>query len=173
MKQDVVSRYSLDCATEFLFGTDVRSLSAGLRYPPGHRFSAQAKSHPSNLFAEAFRGAQEAAARRFHYSSFWPLIEFWRNEVDTRMGVISTFVDPIISAALQKKEKKLSPDAEEEDTLLQHLVRQTCGTLPSSVVRAVIDETADHKFIKDETINIMIAGRDTVGAILLSATVRG
>lgn len=132
-----MSRYSLDCATEFLFGTNVCSLSAGLRYPPGHRFSAQARSHPSNLFAEAFRGAQEAVARRFHFSSFWPLIEFWRNEVDTRMGVIGEFVDPIISAALQKKrEKKLSPDIEEEDTLLQHLVRQTSGMLLSPEFRA-------------------------------------
>ena len=135
MEQDVVSRYSLDCTTEFLFGTNVCSLSAGLRYPPGHRFSVQAQSHPSNLFAEAFRGAQEAAARRFHYSSFWPLIEFWRNEVDTRMGVIGEFVDPIISAALQRKrEERLSADVEGEDTLLQHLVRQTSGTFSGSEV---------------------------------------
>lgn len=119
--------------TEFLFGTDVCSLSAGPRYPPGHPSSAQAESHPSNLFARAFRGAQEAVARRFHFSSFWPLIEFRKNEVDTRMGVISGFVDPIISAALQKKrEKKLSPDVEDEDTLLQYLVRQTSGMSPSS-----------------------------------------
>ena len=125
----------MDCATEFLFGTDVCSLSAGLRYPPGHRFSAQAESHPSNIFAKAFREAQEAASRRFHYSSFWPLVEFWENKVDTRMRVISNFVDPIISAALQKKwEKKLSPDSDEEDTLLQHLVRHTGGMSPGSGV---------------------------------------
>ena len=44
------------------------------------------------------------------------------------MGIIGKFVDPIISAALQKKwEKKLSPDSDEEDTLLQHLVRHTSG----------------------------------------------
>jgi len=123
----------LDCATEFLFGTDVCSLSAGLRYPPGHQFGAQAESHPSNLFAEAFREAQEAVSRRFHYSSFWPLIEFWENKVDTRMGVIGKFVDPIISAALQKKRgEQFLADGEEEDTLLQHLVRQTSGMVPSS-----------------------------------------
>lgn len=49
------------------------------------------------------------------------------------MGVIGEFVDPIISAALQRKrEKKLSPDADGEDTLLQHFVRQTSGMSPSS-----------------------------------------
>ena len=48
------------------------------------------------------------------------------------MDVIGKFIDPIISAALQKKlEKRLSPDDEDEDTLLQHLVRQTSGMLPS------------------------------------------
>jgi len=52
------------------------------------------------------------------------------------MGVIGEFVDPIISAALQKKRgEKLSADGE-EDTLLQHLVRQTSGMVPSSNVRA-------------------------------------
>lgn len=49
------------------------------------------------------------------------------------MGVIGNFVDPIISTALQKKrEEKLSPDIEDEDTLLQYLVRQTSGMSPSS-----------------------------------------
>jgi len=53
------------------------------------------------------------------------------------MRVISNFVDPIISAALQKKwEKKLSPDSDEEDTLLQHLIRHTGGmSLGSDVCR--------------------------------------
>ena len=49
------------------------------------------------------------------------------------MDVISDFVDPIISVALQrKKERKLSADVEGEDTLLQHLVRQTSGMLHCS-----------------------------------------
>jgi hypothetical protein len=87
------------------------------------------------------------------------------------MGVIGKFVDPIIAAALQnKREEKLSPDVEEEDTLLQHLVRQTGGMLLSSDICACNDGATDHKFIKDETINIMIAGRDTVGTISSRAT---
>lgn len=52
------------------------------------------------------------------------------------MGVIGKFVDPIISAALQKKwEKQPSSDDEEEDTLLQHLVRQTSGMSSGPDVR--------------------------------------
>ena len=52
------------------------------------------------------------------------------------MGVIGNFVDPIISAALQKKrENKPSPDIEDEDTLLQYLVSQTSGMSPSSEAR--------------------------------------
>ena len=48
------------------------------------------------------------------------------------MGIISNFIDPIISAALEKKkESKTSPDVEEEDTLLQYLVGQTNGLSPS------------------------------------------
>jgi len=48
------------------------------------------------------------------------------------MDVVSKFVDPIISAALQKKwEKGLSSDGE-DDTLLQHLIRHTGGMSPGS-----------------------------------------
>ena len=51
------------------------------------------------------------------------------------MDVIGNFIDPIISAALEKKrESKTSPDVEEEDTLLQYLVGQTNGLSQSSEV---------------------------------------
>ena len=42
--QDLVSRFTLDCATAFLFGADVRSLDAGLAYAP-HSPEAQAQSN--------------------------------------------------------------------------------------------------------------------------------
>ncbi|KAF9016963.1 cytochrome P450, partial [Hymenopellis radicata] len=50
--QDVVSRFTLDSATEYLFGKDVESLSAGLPYPPLSNIPnpIHFENHPSNLF---------------------------------------------------------------------------------------------------------------------------
>ena len=68
------------------------------------------------------------------------------------MGVVGQFVDPIISAALQRKrEKMLTPDVEGEDTLLQHLVRQTSGMLPSSILHV--------RLMERQTTNLLKIGR--------------
>lgn len=52
--QDAIGRFTLDSATVHLYGKDVRSLEAGLPYPPydisGKRNPDTYESHPSNLF---------------------------------------------------------------------------------------------------------------------------
>lgn len=70
LEQDLVSRFTLDSATEFLFGHCVHSLSAGLPYspnfppPPGAIVNNEA--NPANQFAKAFGEAQNLIARRGH-----------------------------------------------------------------------------------------------------------
>lgn len=57
--QDVVSRFTMDSATEFLFGKDVRSLDAPLPYPstartPFMEGGAAEEVHPADRFVRAF-----------------------------------------------------------------------------------------------------------------------
>lgn len=150
--QDVVSRFTLDSATEFLFGMDIHSLSAGLNYPP----SAPAQSsrdHPANKFADAFLTAQSVVSTRSRLNEAWKLLEFWKDRLIEPMVVIKKVLDPIIENALEKKgEKKTNTTGDniEGETLLSHLVNLT----------------DDHKIIRDETFNIMIAGRDTTASTL-------
>ncbi|KAG8218219.1 cytochrome P450 [Butyriboletus roseoflavus] len=162
--EDVVSRFTLDSATEFLFGKDVRSLSAGIVYPSSSPLSKDPKilNHPANRFARAFVESESATAYRTNYGSSWRFAEFWQDQVHKHMKVCYEFIDPLIADAIAKKheQRRLGVDVkdstgevEEGETLLEHLVNYT----------------EDQTVIRDETMNIMIAGRDTTAATLTFA----
>ncbi|KIP04058.1 hypothetical protein PHLGIDRAFT_129763 [Phlebiopsis gigantea 11061_1 CR5-6] len=158
--QDLVSRFTLDSATEFLFGQDVRSLSAGLPYPPHTPLAARdagAAAHPANRFAHAFLDAQLNSARRSRFTNAWPLTEFWRSRVDPSVQVMEEFIQPLLREALARKaqspETKAEEAVEEGETLLEHLVKLT----------------DDPQIIRDETLNILLAGRDTTAITLTMA----
>ncbi|KAJ3521221.1 hypothetical protein NMY22_g12406 [Coprinellus aureogranulatus] len=152
--QDLAARFTMDSATEFLFAKDVRSLGAGLPYPHYSPLaqSSQNSDHPSNRFARAFDEAQGLMSTRTRKGMNWRLYEFWRDEVEVRMRVINGFLDPIIEAAIQRnagrigeKEGMVDSHADDDVSLLDHLARHT----------------SDQKVLRDETLNILLAGRDT------------
>ncbi|KAF9041455.1 cytochrome P450 monooxygenase pc-3 [Panaeolus papilionaceus] len=165
--QDLASRFTMDSATEFLFGHDVRSLSAGLPYPSTSALYNSVTlhpnnvSHPANLFSRAFDEAQRLTALRVRRGENWPLLEFWKDGVKEAMTVVNAFIDPIVKNALDRKRelaqqgnvekgtdkvKNLADrEVKEGETLLDHLINYTD------------DETVLH----DEVLNILLAGRDT------------
>nr|BAL05190.1 cytochrome P450 [Phanerodontia chrysosporium] len=158
--QDLVSRFTLDSATEFLFGQDVRSLSAPLPHPPTApraQHDMHDAEHPANRFAHAFLQAQLASARRSRYTAAWPLWEFWENKVEKHTRVMDEFIQPLLRDALARKAKGADAQAEEAvsdgETLLVHLVKLT----------------DDPQIIHDETLNILLAGRDTTAITLTMA----
>ncbi|KAF8598853.1 cytochrome P450 [Ceratobasidium sp. AG-I] len=158
--QDVVARFTLDSGTEFLFGRDVHSLDAPLPYPRAP------PTDNSAGFAAAFGKAQELLLVRFGLNHFWPWMEMTWDRTAAEMQVIDAYVRPILKEKLEEKRKtgdKLKVMGEEsekgkaleegEDTLLDHMVQLTD------------DETV----IKDEIVNILVAGRDTTAATLTFA----
>ncbi|KII89780.1 hypothetical protein PLICRDRAFT_174617 [Plicaturopsis crispa FD-325 SS-3] len=166
--QDAVSRFTLDSASDFLFGHNVNSLSAGLPYPsasllPGSPEHLNNSDHPSNLFAQAFADAQNLTANRLRMGPSWPLQEFWEDKVKVHMDVVNKFIEPIVEDAIAKKRERggtTSSEVEDKarevadgETLLDHLANYT----------------EDKKIIMDETMNIMIAGRDTTASTLTFA----
>ncbi|KAJ6582337.1 cytochrome P450 monooxygenase pc-3 [Mycena capillaripes] len=154
--QDLIGRFTMDSATEFLFGTCVHSLKANIPYahnvafPPPQSTSAQAQT--ANKFIGAFNDAMQVIAEREYIGAIWPFWEMLRDRTAEPMKIVSAFLDPIISAAIEKKrlaegmaagtEKKGEVEAE---TLLDEL----------------LNSTSDPKVLKDETLNILLAGRDT------------
>ena len=128
--QDVLSRYTMDTATEFLFGKDVKSLSGELPYPSTYRGYTPPYDHPSDKFTSAFNRAQEYTYPRGFFAKGWRLAEFWEDKVTTQMEITNEFIDPLIHAALQKqRDAKGAGEMNNDDgTLLDHLVQQTDGT---------------------------------------------
>ncbi|PPR04351.1 hypothetical protein CVT24_013203 [Panaeolus cyanescens] len=157
--QDVMSRFTLDSATEFLFGNSVEALSAGLPYPHNASYAPPlprtARGDAANQFARAFLEAQEVISIRERMGWAWPLAEIWKDKSAEPMKVVNAYIEPIVQAALAKRrsmspEEKEKTEVSDDDTLLDHLVRMT----------------EDPVVLKDEILNIMIAGRDTTAATL-------
>lgn len=136
--QDVASRFTLDSASEFLFGKELCSLSAGITYPPSSPLSKDPAflNHPANRFVRAFTESQIATANRTNYGSSWRFAELWQDQVEKEMKVCYEFIDPIIADTLAKKHEQVrlgldvkdgTGEVKEGETLLGHLVNYTEG----------------------------------------------
>ncbi|PIL36132.1 cytochrome P450 [Ganoderma sinense ZZ0214-1] len=158
--QDLVARFTLDSATEFLFGKDVRSLAKGLPYPP----TAEGRFIPADEydFAAAFLKAQTVSAARGRLQEAWGLGEFWKDQVLPHKASVDKIIIPILEDALQRKAEKAavgfveSKDISDDDTLLSSLLKVT----------------DDRQLILDEISNILLAGRDTTASTLTFAVYR-
>ena len=154
----MAGRFTLDSATEFLLGHNVGSLSAEIPYPPfaSHKNPKSFYDHPSNKFLGAFTEAQIGTAVRTTSGTEWPFLEFWQDKVTPSRKIIDDFSEPLIEKALNERElgSKIGAEvADDEDmTLLAHLVKVT----------------QDKSILKDELVNLFVAGRDSVSLFVNS-----
>ncbi|KAK0479858.1 cytochrome P450 [Armillaria luteobubalina] len=158
--QDLMGRFTIDSATDFLFGSCVNSLLTTLPYP--HNASLTMRDSENNLpteahvFVESFQEAQRILSIRERQGWTWPLSEITKDKTEAPMKVVHGFVEPIIEAALQKQKafgsarKKDINEIGDDETLLDHLI---CVT-------------SDLEVIRDETLNILLAARDTTASTL-------
>ncbi|KAF9523245.1 cytochrome P450 monooxygenase pc-3 [Crepidotus variabilis] len=166
--QDLVARFTLDSATQFLFGYDVESLAARIPYPSSPPLphldklnqlntpELVSEDHPSNAFVDAFAEGQEKSVRRMRVGDIWPVSgeDFWRDGVQPLRKVVEKYIEPMVVKALERKKRagdqKETGDGELGDTLLEDLIQQT----------------QDVTMLKDELINLLVAGRDTTASTL-------
>ncbi|KAI6168981.1 cytochrome P450 [Pisolithus thermaeus] len=165
--QDMAGRFTLDSATEFLFGKSVDSLSAGLVYPknalPGK--NEEYTNHPSNLFARALSEAQSQAVFRSRFGAVWRLAEFWSDRIQKHMEVCHGFIDPILKDALElKRSIKEREQSTGQDISLAAPKARLFPTL-HLILRSATCQT-DRTVIRDEIVNILIAARDTTASTL-------
>ncbi|KAK6978110.1 cytochrome P450 [Favolaschia claudopus] len=149
--QDLVSRFTLDSATEFLFGKSVDSISAGLPYP----YSAiPSPPHPTSTKTTPFGHAQLLTTKRTAYSTNGRCKKFWKDKVKPMRKICDDYVGEILQSALERKRAGRRGSGEkEQETFLSHLV----------------DATEDKEVIMDSIFNILVAGRDTTAATLTFA----
>lgn len=80
----------------------------------------------------------------------WPLAEIFADAIAPDRAVVDRFLDPILEEALFKKKNSASTSNEkvgEEDNFLEYLVSQT----------------DDVQLLRDELLNILIAGKQSSG----------
>ncbi|THU98295.1 cytochrome P450 [Dendrothele bispora CBS 962.96] len=190
--QDLMGRFTLDAATEFLFGTCFHCLEDGLPYPyyvP--TTSSPSSSSPSTSsilptttttttttsgtlstttmnqttsaqkFSTSFLLSQEVISDRERLGPLvWPLMEMWKDKTKEPMDVVGGWIDRIVREALERrKEKKIIKGREGE----QEKMREEEG---ETLLDHLVEMTDDPTVLRDETLNIMIAGRDTTAATL-------
>ncbi|TFK72869.1 cytochrome P450 monooxygenase pc-2 [Pluteus cervinus] len=152
--QDLVGRFTLDVASTFLLGKEMDSLSLPLPYPASGCSESSSlvnpNAHIAESFVHSFPLAQKISSTRYLNAHTWPLLEMWDDKLKPHMDVINNFVDPAIQSAIERKKEGVEKGEEESLTLLDELVRQT----------------DDQTLIRDETINMLVAGKDTTATTL-------
>lgn len=129
--QDLYYRFTLDAASEFLFGKNLDTLSASLPVPGtpiGPKGSATEDTWGS--FMRAFESAQQNITNRGRLGSVWPLFELFRDKNEEHSTVIKEWLDPLVHRALEDKRRleamgAVNPIADK--SFIQHLADSTNG----------------------------------------------
>jgi len=121
--EDLIARFTVDTASEFLFGENLDTLSCG--------------NDGFGSFTDAFKEIQALVCKRNMLGNFWPLLELFRDKSEPHKKVIRSWVDPLVVRAvqIQKEMKEKGQTANlNECTFLEHLATKTQGTSRLSCV---------------------------------------
>lgn len=166
--QDLYGRFTLDAASEFLFGKNMDTLSASLPVPGetamGPKGSAAEDSWGS--FAQAFDMAQVNITNRGRIGSMWPLFELFKDKNEEHCTVVKQWLDPLVEQVLENKRimKKAGISSSiAEKNFLQHLTDSTDGQfLFLGKNYSPYSHNLDPVLIRDQLLSILLASRDTV-----------
>ena len=141
----------------------MQSLDTGLPYShsSGIPNTTHFSNHPSNAFADAFLEGQLISALRARAGKNASLFEVNGNPIPPLRAIIDPYIDSILEQVMERRNKGDKVD-EEGLSLLEHLIEFMDGKFPllfntfgSEVNAHVLDPAA----LKDEVINILVAGR--------------
>ncbi len=147
-------RLTIDSATQFLFGKSINSQLASL---PGHARPASAEESGGDAldeatFAYAFDLSQRWLARRGRFRDlYWTITS---KEFRTACRQCHEFIDHFVRLALDKDLSK-EKDPEKQG-----------GKEKYVFLEALVAETRDPKELRDQLLNILLAGRDTTASHL-------
>ncbi|KAJ7272402.1 cytochrome P450 [Mycena rebaudengoi] len=156
--EDLAGRFTMDSAADFLFGVCVNSLSAPLPYPHNAPFPPLASRAHSDRFVAAFTQCLTILSSRSRYDWIWPAFEFWADKTTEPMAVVNSFLEPIIRDAVEKRRVA--------GLLAGEGRAKEAATAPATLLDELLNITSDPKALKDEMLNILLAGRDTTMSVL-------
>ncbi|KZT03032.1 cytochrome P450 [Laetiporus sulphureus 93-53] len=158
--QDLYARFTLDAASEFLFGQNLETLSGKLPIPGQTHLSAKGSVMDDDFgsFVRAFESAQERIMTRSRRGYFWPVYELFGRDPQLRhMEVIKGWVNPVFDHVMRNKaqmQKAGAKNSLDQSIFLEYLAEQT----------------EDRKLIQDQLLNILLASRDTTSSLLTFIT---
>lgn len=138
--QKLFFQLTLDSATEFLFGESVNSLGS-------------TEGSDQHRFGTAFDYAQSKVTRRDRFEAMGSL--FFETEFDRSCKFVHAFVDRIIYRALEET-KSYDPEKGDQFEESGRYVFLT----------EIAKRNRDPKQLRDELLNILLAGRDTTASLL-------
>ncbi|KAK9379585.1 cytochrome P450 [Kockiozyma suomiensis] len=150
--QELLYKMTMDSATEFLFGESVDSLVLGNDEKTGA--SSIASDGGRRGFAAAFNIAQEYLSKRVIFQSLYWVIN--NSEFREANRVVHSFVDFYVAKALEHYDKKVKEPAATEKQGPERYV----------FLDALAEETQDPRVLRDQLLNILLAGRDTTAGTL-------
>ena len=131
--QDLIQRFTLDAACEFLFETSLQALDSKLAYP---RMKSQPGDHTSageitreEAFSRALFGVGSVLSDRLYGGEAWLFKEIFKDKSEPYMEVINKFLNPVLERGLAKhsEHKEAGPADSEGKTLLDSLLQETTG----------------------------------------------
>ncbi|RFU30047.1 hypothetical protein B7463_g6277, partial [Scytalidium lignicola] len=151
-----IFRFTMDVSTEFLFGTSVGSQSHVISLNGDGAAGAEASVNDERMkedieFAEAMTYAQEFISWRVRLQSLYWLAnpKKFRDAEQT----VKAYADKFVKMALEKEVKK-GGDVE------------TGGKEKFVLLDAMVAETRDPIELRDQVLQVLLAGRDTTSALL-------
>ncbi|KAJ7625772.1 cytochrome P450 monooxygenase pc-3 [Roridomyces roridus] len=143
--QDLIGRFAMDSACEFLFNTCIHSLKAPLPYAhnvlyPPPPPPSQGQTAFAIKFTDAFASAMTIISERESMGKIWPLFEMFEDKTARPMKVINEFLEPVVRAAVEKNRVDEKNEEEEASSLLDDMLKTT----------------SDPQLIKDELLNMLL-----------------
>ncbi|KIJ41473.1 hypothetical protein M422DRAFT_60420 [Sphaerobolus stellatus SS14] len=154
--QDLVSRFTLDSASEFLFGRRLDTLSRPLTEPGKVKLGLKGsilidRSDEFDVFTEAFGRVAVLMTQRGAQGPTWPLLELFKDLTEEPIQVIMNWLDPLVKVTLKKKMKSLGTVPETKDAIFLDFLAS---------------QTDDFEHIRYELVTYLIASRDTTETLL-------
>lgn len=150
--QVLFHKLTLDTATEFLFGESVNSLANSTREVQGPQMKVTAVQ-----FADAFNYGQHVLADRAQAGKMYWL--YGDKAFKHATKVCHNFVDYFVLKAIAEEEaRKASGEAEKEQS--------ESSEISYIFIKELAKHTSDVKVIRDQALNILLAGRDTTASFL-------
>jgi cytochrome P450 len=144
--QDLFFWFTIDSATEFLFNHSTGSL---------RMYGQNVTDNEDVIFAKAFNEAQSDAVERFRFGFLYRFVNDTKKSLNA-INICKVYVDKWVDEAVRWREER---DAEKAAGMEKEEERYV-------FIHELAKQTNDKQRIRDELMNVLLAGRDTTASLL-------